>query len=154
MTRGVLLDTGPIYALLDSRDQYHARALRIFSGLAAEERPISAAFPALLEAHRLMLSRAGRNVGKAHRSFNALFDSVAVRYPTEEDGKSARTILENFDDQRISFTDATIAAMSIRLRLWTVTFDVRHFGLMGANVFDENNMSVQDSFFSRPDANE
>ena len=130
--RGVLLDTGPIYGLLEARDQYHAQALELFDRLEADGTP---AYPALSEAHRLLLTRAGGRVGRAHEQVTELFDFVTMRYPVEADGRKARATLVRFGDQRITLTDATIAAMGVRLGLQVVTFDRRHFGLMGAEVY-------------------
>ena len=134
--RGVLLDTGPIYGLLDARDQYHAEALGLFDRLEAEGTPVNAAYPALLEAHRLLLTRPGSGVERAYTRIFGVFDLAAVQYPVAADGNSARATLERFSDQRISLTDATIAAMAVRLNLQAVTFDRRHFGLMGAEVLE------------------
>ena len=133
--RGVLLDTGPIYALLDSRDQYHAEALALFGRLEGEGTAVSAAYPALLETHRLLLTRAGSEVIRAHTRIAEVFDLAANQYPVEADGSGARLMLERFSDQCITLTDATIAAMALRLGLLVVTFDQRHFGLMGAEVY-------------------
>lgn len=134
--RGVLLDTGPIYGLLDSRDQYHAEARALFSLLETEGVAVSVAYPALLEAHRLLLTRPGSSVERAYTRIFGVADLATVQYPLEVDGDSARITLERFSDQRISLTDATIAAMAVRLNLRAVTFDKRHFGLMGAEVYD------------------
>ena len=133
--RGVLLDTGPIYGLLDARDQYHAEALGLFDRLEAEGTPVSVAYPALLEAHRLLLTRPGSSIERAYTRIFGVFDLATVQYPVAADGDSARATLGRFSDQRISLTDATIAAMAVRLGLQAVTFDQRHFGLMGAEVY-------------------
>ena len=134
--RGVLLDTGPIYGLLDSRDQYHADARVLFRQLETEGTPVSVAYPALLEAHRLLLTRPGSGIERAYTRSFGVSDLATVQYPVAADGDSARATLERFSDQRISLTDATIAAMAVRLNLQAVTFDRRHFGLMGAEVFE------------------
>lgn len=133
MSRGVLLDTGPIYALLDPRDQYHAEARRLFGRLEAEAVAVHLAYPALLETHRLMLSR--DDPARAHERILAIKGRATVHYPVAADGEAAYRSLERFGDQRISLTDATIAAMAVRLGLQVVTFDQRHFGLMGSEVY-------------------
>ncbi len=136
MTRGVLLDTGPLYGLLNAQDQYHSEALTLFERLEAEGVAVSVAYPALLEAHRLMLTRSGRDPAKAHARVSEVLDLWSVQYPVAADGGSARATLERFNDQRISLTDATIAVMAVRLSLRTLTFDQRHFGLMGAEIYE------------------
>lgn len=132
--KGVLLDTGPVYGLLDPRDQYHAEAQDIFKHFRAEAVPVHLAYPALLETHRLMLSRGDPE--RAHGRILAMRGRVPVSYPIAADGDAATTTLERFNDQRITLTDATIAAMAVRLGLQVVTFDTRHFGLMGAEVYE------------------
>ena len=131
--RGVLLDTGPVYGLLDPRDQYHAEARALFGHLQAEAVPVRIAHPALLETHRLMLSRG--DVAQAHGRILAVRLRSPVSYPVAADGDAAYTTLERFNDQRVTLTDATIAAMAARLGLQVATFDRRHFGLMGAEVY-------------------
>ena len=133
--RGVLLDTGPVYGLLDPHDQYHAEARVLFGRLTVEATPVRIAHPALLETHRLMLSRG--DPARAHGRILAVKDRAPVSYPIAADGDAAYRTLERFDDQRISLTDATIAAMGVRLGLQVVTFDRRHFGLMGAEVYGD-----------------
>jgi predicted nucleic acid-binding protein len=133
LTRGVLLDTGPIYALLDPRDQYHTEARKLFGHLEAEAVPVHLAYPALLETHRLMLRRG--DPSRAHGRVFAIRGRATVYYPVAADGEAAFSSLERFGDQRISLTDATIAAMAVRLGLQVVTFDRRHFGLMGSEVY-------------------
>lgn len=132
---GVLLDTGPIYGLLDAHDQYHADALKLFGYLEKWGTIVNLAYPALLEAHRLMLVRAGGDVAKAHTRVAALFEMATVLYPVAADGNNAYMTLERMGDQRISLTDATIAAMAVRLDLRALTFDKRRFELMGAAVY-------------------
>lgn len=131
--KGVLLDTGPVYGLLDPRDQYHAEARALFGRFQAEAVPVRLAYPALLETHRLMLSRG--DVPRAHGRILAVKGRSPVSYPVAADGDAAYATLKRFGDQRISLTDATIAAMAVRLGLQVATFDRRHFGLMGAEVF-------------------
>ena len=131
--KGVLPDTGPLYGLLDPRDQYHTAARELFGRLQAEAVPVRVAYPTLLETHRLMLSRS--DSARANGRILALRGRSPVSYPVAADGDAAHAILERFDDQRISLTDATIAAMARRLGLQVVTFDRRHFGLMGTEVY-------------------
>lgn len=131
----VLLDTGPVYGLLDSKDQWYGSASKLFEQLEDEDADIIAAYPALLEAHRLLLSRARVPVPHIHALIEDAFEIFGVLYPIEADGDIARASLRRFNDQKISLTDATVAAMAIREGAFVATFDTRHFGLMGAAVY-------------------
>lgn len=133
----VLLDTGPIYGLLDSKDQWYEPAGRLFEQLEDENADVIAAYPALLETHRLLLSRARVPVPHIHALIEDAFGAFGVLYPVEADGEAARASIKRFNDQKISLTDATVAAMSVREGTLVATFDVRHFGLMGAAVYGE-----------------
>ena len=83
-----------------------------------------------------MLTRAGNDAARAHTHIAVLFGMTTVQYPLEADGRSARITLERLNDHRLTLTDATIAAMAVRLDLRALTFDKRHFGLMGAKVYE------------------
>jgi len=135
----VLLDTGPIYGLLDSKDQWYQSAGKLFEQLEDEDADVIAAYPALLETHRLLLSRARVPVPHIHTLIEGAFNAFGILYPVEADGQAARASLKRFNDQKISLTDATVASMAVREGMFVATFDVRHFGLMGATVypFDE-----------------
>ncbi len=132
----VLLDTGPIYGLLDDRDQWFARAGKLFEKLEDEGAEVIAAYPAMLEAHRILLTRGRVSVQHIHALLEDAFEIFGVMYPLEADTDAARALLKRFNDQRISLTDATIAAMSVREGMRVATFDARHFGLMGATVYE------------------
>jgi predicted nucleic acid-binding protein len=131
----VVLDTGPIYGLLDPKDQWHTQAGRLFEQLERKRADVIAAYPALLETHRLLLARERVPIPRIHALIEEAFEAFGVMYPVEADANQARASLRRFSDQRISLTDATVAAMAVREGTQVATFDVRHFGLMGAEVY-------------------
>ena len=95
------------------------------------------AYPAALEAHRLMLVHPQITTGRAHELIGDALDVFSTLVPTLEDADAALADLRRFDDQKISLTDATIAAMSRREGRVVATFDEkqRHFELMKASVY-------------------
>jgi predicted nucleic acid-binding protein len=56
-------------------------------------------------------------------------------YPVEADRQVAIATLGRYLDQKLTLTDATIAAMASREGAAVLTFDRHHFGLMGVEVF-------------------
>jgi hypothetical protein len=118
----LLLDTGPLYALADADDAWHA-PVRDF--LAARREVLLVPVTVLPEVAYLLRSRLGERV---ERRFVA---SLAARELTIEDLKPAD--LERSGDlldryPQLGFVDSTVVAMAERLRLPAiVTTDRRHF---------------------------
>lgn len=133
----MLLDAGPLYALLDGNDGKHGAAVALLEELEGLNAEVGCAYPAALEAHRLMLTRERVTVDHAHGLIVDALEVFPPVMPTLEDADAALKALERFHDQKISLADATIAAMAKRERKQVVTFDQRqrHFELMGAEVY-------------------
>lgn len=133
----VLMDTGPLFALLFTRDGKHQRAVVLLEELETEGAEVTLAYPAALEAHRLLLVHPQITTGRAHELIEDALEVFSVELPIRDDVDGARADLQRYDDQKISLTDATIAAMSRRERMVVATFDEkqRHFELMGASVY-------------------
>jgi predicted nucleic acid-binding protein len=118
----LLLDTGPLYALADADDAWHA-PVRDF--LAARREVLLVPVTVLPEVAYLLRNRLGERV---ERRFVA---SLAARELTIEDLKPAD--LERSGDlldryPQLGFVDSTVVAMAERLRLPAiVTTDRRHF---------------------------
>lgn len=136
----VLLDTGPLFALLYNRDGKHSAAVAALEELEDANAEVSCAYPAALETHRLMLTREVVTVSHAHALINDALDIFTLTMPTLEDATEAAKNLKRFSDQKITLTDATIAAMARRERQVVFTFDERqrHFQLMGAAVYGDS----------------
>ena len=58
-------------------------------------------------------------------------------HPADEDVEAALALLERFAEQKLTLTDATIASMAARAGARVMTFDARHFALMGASIVEE-----------------
>lgn len=131
----ILMDTGPLFALLYSRDGKHGAAVAILEELEDVNAEISCAYPAALEAHRLMLTREVVTVAHAHALIADALEIFPPTMPTREDVDEALESLRRYSDQKITLTDATLAAMARREGRLVFTFDERqrHFQLMGAS---------------------
>jgi predicted nucleic acid-binding protein len=122
----VLADTGPLYAANDKGDTHHRRALKQIEELAADGWDVLLPYPILLEAYSLVLSRLGRQAALAWLDESS--DASLVN-PSPDDYAQAFTIVRTLADQEISLVDATVAALSMRLKLKVWTYD-HHFDVM------------------------
>ena len=132
----VLMDTGPLFALLNRRDSKNPVATRILKTLESGNAEVSCAYPAALETHRLMLTR-GLSETQAHALITDALQVFTPVLPTVEDVDEALSSLRWYNDQKITLADATITAMARRERQVVLTFDQkrRHFELMSVEVY-------------------
>lgn len=127
MTRRVLADTGPLYALADPSDQFHRRAGAELAVLESRGYTIAIAYPNLCEAYTLVLYRLKRGYA---RDWLAEAMAGAILVNAEPiDYVTAAAQLDRFADQPIALVDAVLASLSARLQLPVWTFD-RHFATM------------------------
>jgi predicted nucleic acid-binding protein len=131
MIRAVLADSGPLYAVADEGDQHHQQALRQWQELDRVGVSVLVPYPILLEAHRLVLYRLGT---KAALAWLVEALDAPLMNTTPEDYTQALAIMRSLADQPISLVDATVAALSRRLRLDVWTYD-HHFDVMRVGVW-------------------
>jgi predicted nucleic acid-binding protein len=131
MTRAVITDSGPLFAIADENDVHHERALREIAILSRDRWEILVPYPILLETYTLILFNLGRKSasGWLAQILSALFIS-----PTPEDYRQAATRALALPDQSITLVDATVAAVAGRLGLQVWTYD-HHFDLMRVPVW-------------------
>lgn len=123
----LVLDTGPLYAALDRRDDHHQSVRTLLQ--ATRERLVIPA-PVLVEVDYLLTQRK-RPSGMIH----LLDDINAGAYSIEElgydDHKRIAYILERYADANVGFVDAAVLAIVERLNEPKLaTLDHRHFGLL------------------------
>lgn len=135
-SRRVLLDTAPLYGLLDPRDQAHQRARQAFRQLGFDRLEPIMPYPAILELHRLLVTRKPSAPERAHEPLEEVVGMFGYELPERDDVEEARATLRRYRDQKLTATDATIAATARREGAQVLTFDGRHFGLMGAAVYE------------------
>ncbi|MGB8065320.1 MAG: PIN domain-containing protein [Candidatus Sulfotelmatobacter sp.] len=131
MTRAVLADTGPLYAVVDPEDEHHARALQELRKLARDRREILVPYSTLLEAYSLILFRLGRDVASG---WLMEMTSAALVNPTPEDYRRAGDRIRALADQPITLFDAVAAVTATRLGVAVWTYD-RHFDVMRVPVW-------------------
>lgn len=130
--RGVLADTGPLYAAYDSSDRYHDRAQQELIVFSQQPLPVIVIYPVLTECHNLLLKRFGIGVGL--RFLQDMKAGAILMSPDLKDYDGSITLLQNYKDQAITFCDATIASVSKRLKLSVWTYDF-HFDVMNSQVW-------------------
>ena len=126
MRQAVLADCGPLYAAVDPHDALHQRALTELGHLAQQKYRVLVSFPTVLEAYNLVLFRLGGTV--ARRWIGEITESVLVN-PTPEDYRQGISRLRQYADQSITFFDATLAVLAMRMEIPVWTYD-HHFDVM------------------------
>jgi len=127
MTRTVLADTGPLYALADPSDQYHKRSVAELASLEKRGFDVAVPYPVLCEAYTLVLYRLGGTYAREWLS-EVLAGSILLS-AEHSDFVFAAAQLDSFLDHPITLVDSVLAAMSARLQTTVWTFD-RHFTIM------------------------
>jgi predicted nucleic acid-binding protein len=131
MIRGVLADTGPLYAANDEGDAHHSLALRQLKELARDRREVLVAYPILLEAYSLLLYKLGR---RAATGWLAEVSDASFLNPAPEDYARGLIMVQALPNQSITLVDATLAALSTRMGLDVWSYD-HHFDVMRVGVW-------------------
>ena len=131
--QAVLADTGPLYALSDPSDQYHARAREQMTRLGAEGYLVAVTYPTITETYTLVLSRLGAQY--AHEWIEQLLDGVVAINPEPGDYQKAILLVLRYPDQLITLFDALIAVLAEKMGRPVWSYD-HHFDLMRAVRWD------------------
>ena len=128
--RTTFVDSSALYALVDRSEADYAPARIVQSRLQAERWRLFTTNFILAETHALVLTR--RNRYDALRVLREIDHSLTTIVRAEaDDERRAREILERYDDEDFSLTDAISFAVMERLRIGhAFTFD-RHFAQYG-----------------------
>jgi predicted nucleic acid-binding protein len=122
--RRVLVDTGPIVAILSRRDQYHrmcVEALRDMPG------PLFTCWPVITEAAWL-LRRSSAAVQQLLRSLDTGF--LELLPLTSDDATAIALLLKKYEDRGIQLADAALVYLATRDGLDTIfTLDRRDFSV-------------------------
>lgn len=124
MTRRVLVDTGPLVALLSRNDQHYQRCLAVAEDLAF---PLYTCWPVLAEATHLLR----RNGGDPRDILAYVLDGYVQLLPLEqEDLFSIDNLLARYADQRFDLADATLMHLAERDGISEVfTIDSKDFSV-------------------------
>lgn len=130
--RAVLADTGPLYALVDSKDGMHARARSEVQILNDERYSVLLIYPILLEAYTMILHRLGTKA--AHRWSREVTNSVQLVNVSDEQYQRAVIKTRRFSDQSITLFDAVVACIAEDMDLPVWTYD-QDFDVMKISVW-------------------
>jgi len=120
--RAVLVDAGPLIALIEPTDQNHRRCVTALKTLTD---PLLTVWPAFTEAMCLL--------GSSERSQDALWgmvESGGLEYAalTSEDAPRMRQLMQTYRDQPMDLADAALVRIAERDGLRQIfTLDRRHF---------------------------
>ena len=128
----MLADTGPLYALTDPSDQYHARSRAELTVIETRNSTVAVSYATLCETHTLVLRRLGG--AYARQWLDEMLDGALLLNPEAADYSQAAAQLTKFSDHQITLVDAVTVALSRRLEIPIWTFD-RHFTTMRTKVW-------------------
>jgi predicted nucleic acid-binding protein len=123
MTRGVIIDTGPVVAFLNKRDTWHAWAV---AQLAAIEPPVLTCEAVLSEAAFLL--RADPNGGDALLELMER-NLIVCAFHLEDALEHVRRLMKRYRDVPMSLADACLVRMTEERRTAKVLTLDRHFRL-------------------------
>ena len=122
--RGVLVDAGPLVALIEAADRNHNRCIAALKTLSD---PLLTVWPAFTEAMYLL--------GGSARSQDALWgmvESGGLEFAslTEDDAAGLHQLMQRYRDQPMDLADAAIVHVADREDIRRVfTLDRRHFSV-------------------------
>jgi predicted nucleic acid-binding protein len=121
---GVLVDTGPLVAILSKRDQYHSRCVDAAKKLVG---PFYTCWPVVTEAAYLLRDRPDKVSRLLDQIHSGKFRILQL---TADDIDGISTILKRYSDQDFDLADASLMHLASRERLPTVfTIDSHHFAV-------------------------
>ena len=126
--RVVLADSGPLYAIVNPRDQYHERSGTELAALTAEHRLMAVIYPTVLETYSLIMQR--HSPIDAIRWIEDAARNPMPLEPINADYLQAFGTVQRFTDQRITLFDAVLASFAIRSNLQVWSYD-HHFDILG-----------------------
>lgn len=120
----VLVDAGPLIALIHADDQRHRRCVAVFQELTE---PLGTVWPVLTEAMYLLSFS-----WKAEDALWEMLDRGVIRVLTvaDEDVSRMRVLMKKYKDLPMDLADAALVAVAERERIRRIfTLDRRDFGV-------------------------
>jgi hypothetical protein len=128
--RAVLIDASALYALADSGDACHQDAVDCLRLIAHQRLPLWVTNFTIVETHRRILQSLGGRAGLAFLG-NIYDGGLTIERALDADEHQARSYLQRYSDQSISFCDAISFAVLKRLGIGKAFAFDWHFRLLG-----------------------
>lgn len=124
--KAVLIDTGALLALADSRDNHHLAASECLKSIAEHRLPVFVSIPTIYGSHRRILFDLGQQI--ATRFLDQIYDgSLNIERTVNEDEQEARVLIKKYAALKLTLTDAANMAVMTRLGIAVVFSFDRHF---------------------------
>jgi predicted nucleic acid-binding protein len=126
-----IVDTGPLYAVVDADDQDHARCRALL-----ERGDLELVVPALVIAEAAYLI--GRRLGTTvEAAFVRGLAELEVEGPTSQDWAAIADLVDRYGDFPLGTTDSSVAVLADRLDTDVIiTLDRRHFAALRSSAGD------------------
>ena len=129
-----LLDTGPLVALFNTRDEYHESCLQSLSAL---KRPLLTTWAVVTEAHHILGVRIGPHAQEALGAFL----TAATRIEHLDDGEVRRVwqLMKQYQTTPMDLADATLVVLAEKHDcrcVWTLDSDFHVYRFKGRQAFD------------------
>jgi uncharacterized protein len=125
-----VIDTSAAIALFNSKDEFHSEAKVFFEGSDLVW------FAVNITGHELYTHiRYNENTPRALQHYDFIHSPVfRVLTFNDEDENNARTLLEKYNDQDLSFHDALLKVVMIRNNIYKIFSFDHHFWILGLEV--------------------
>ncbi len=124
--KAVLIDTGALLALADSKDTHHLAASECLKSIAKHHLPVFISLPTIYEAQRRILFDLGQQV--ATQFLDQIYDgTLNIEQTLSKDEQEARALIKKYASLKLTLTDAANMAVMIRLGVAMVFSFDRHF---------------------------
>ncbi len=119
---GIVLDAGPLIALLHERDAEHSTAVNGFRQLLQARTRLIAPLPIVFEVYKWLLYEA--HPAAAQLGLEQMRQSLVIVYPAETDFEEVTDVLAGLPAWKGTLEDALVALLALRLDVpvWTMNY--------------------------------
>ena len=119
---GVVLDAGPLIALVHATDQDHATSVAGFQQLAAGGTRLIVPLPIVFEVYKWVLYNGGSRA--AGRALSTLVEATEIVYPTAAEFGNVRALVAALSTWQGTLEDALAAltALQLGVPMWTLNY--------------------------------